>query len=126
MMTERDHEMKAMESINHLTEEAHRNALEHGFYAEAEDILSELVDPEQIRELEKTQCLAKLALIDSEVGEAVHAVQHGDKENLYEEMCDIIIRVLDMAGWLNINLGARLIAKMEYNRTRPYKHGKEC
>jgi len=43
-----------------------------------------------------------------------------------EELADIIIRVLDLAGQRNIDLGRAVLVKMAYNSTRPHKHGKTC
>lgn len=42
-----------------------------------------------------------------------------------EEMADIIIRVLDLAGHRGIDLGRAVLVKMQYNSTRPHKHGKK-
>ena len=41
------------------------------------------------------------------------------------ELADVIIRVLDMAGGLGINMEEAIRIKMDYNKTRAYKHGKE-
>jgi len=41
-----------------------------------------------------------------------------------EELADIIIRVCDMAGRMNIDLEMAVYNKFQYNLTRPYKHGK--
>ena len=42
---------------------------------------------------------------------------------LEEETSDILIRVCDLAGTLNIDLEYAVKAKLEYNRTRAYRHG---
>ena len=39
------------------------------------------------------------------------------------ELADCIIRILDFAGGYNLNVVQALLAKMEFNRNRPYKHG---
>jgi len=41
-----------------------------------------------------------------------------------EEIADAIIRLCDLAGTYKINLNWHVTAKMAYNETRPYKHGK--
>jgi NTP pyrophosphatase (non-canonical NTP hydrolase) len=47
--------------------------------------------------------------------------------NAQEELADIVIRCLDFAQELGIDLGEGVIAKMAYNKTRPHKHGgKAC
>jgi len=40
-----------------------------------------------------------------------------------EELADIVIRVMDLAGVMKISLGAAIQAKSNYNRTRPHRHG---
>lgn len=40
------------------------------------------------------------------------------------EMADVMIRLFDMAGCYGIDLGRAVRLKSEYNRSRPYKHGK--
>lgn len=39
------------------------------------------------------------------------------------EMADIIIRVLDACAAYGIDIEVAMKAKMDYNRTRPYRHG---
>jgi len=66
----------------------------------------------------------KIALIHSEVSEALEAHRSGNKENLAEELADTILRVMDIAGRLQLPLGKALMDKAQFNLTRPYKHGK--
>lgn len=65
-----------------------------------------------------------LALIHSEVSEALEADRIGDYENFQEELADICIRVFSFAGANNIDLEKRILEKMESNELRPYMHGK--
>lgn len=64
-----------------------------------------------------------LALIHSEVSEALEADRKGDKENFAEELADVVIRVFDLCGSRNIDLGAEIEKKMAKNKKREYKHG---
>ena len=64
-----------------------------------------------------------LALIHSEVSEALEALRHYDKENFAEEMADIMIRLLDSSYGLGIDLTHEVRKKMEQNRQREYRHG---
>ena len=66
---------------------------------------------------------AILALVHTEVSEAVEAFRHDDKENFIEELADVIIRVLDCAGGLGMDIDAAVRAKLEKNKTRGFRHG---
>ncbi len=113
--------------VNGLCQEAYNNAFEHGFYDNSKTTEQALISMGLELEAHNTQQkLTKLALIGSEVGEAVRAVQHGDSAALAEELADVCIRVFDMCGWLDIELGDEIIRKMAINRTRPYMHGKKA
>jgi len=64
-----------------------------------------------------------LALIHSEVSEALEGFRKGDQANVAEELADVLIRVLDVAGGLGFDMDAEVAAKLVKNRTRGYKHG---
>lgn len=81
----------------------------------------------------------RLALISDEVHEAlaelrshpfdIEAADSGNyasqlPESFGEELADIIIRTLDLAEGLRINLTDHVVKKIETNRGRPPKHGK--
>lgn len=64
-----------------------------------------------------------LALIHSEVSEALEADRKGNQEGFVEELADVCIRVFDLAGLMNIDLEKAILDKMEFNRSRPMMHG---
>lgn len=66
-----------------------------------------------------------LALIHSEVSEALEADREGDDELYAEELADIVIRVMDHAETEGINLEEEIKRKNAINEGREYKHGKE-
>jgi hypothetical protein len=46
------------------------------------------------------------------------------KDSFGGEMAGTIIRCLDLCGKLGIDIEGHIIAEMNYNSTRPFKHGK--
>ena len=72
-----------------------------------------------------------LCLMHTELSEALDALRHGnpadDKvpeyDSLTVELADVLIRVMDFAEFYNLPLAEAVVAKMEMNRGREYKHG---
>ena len=119
-------------NISEMVADSHENAKGHGFYddfflmdsaawTEGDDY------PKDIhRIVERTFVLAQLSKIMTEAGEAVQAIQKGKDAEVAEELADVVIRVADLAGFMQIDLENAIVRKMETNRARPYKHGKVC
>ena len=91
--------------LNKLSREALEIAQEHGFYLDDFDLVKQM------------------AMLHTEVSEAVEALRVGDTDAFAEELADVIIRCAGSAAWAKIDLQGAVDAKMEKNRTRPYKHG---
>lgn len=92
--------------LKHHIRTAHKNAIDHGFW-------------------ESVNLPEKIALMHSELSEALEVLRKGgQKAELAEELADTVIRIFDFCGFLNIDLGEAILIKMEYNASRPYKHGK--
>ena len=114
---------KLLEGLELLVSEAHGTAIEHGWYPDDDEV--------NIPE--------KLALIHSEVSEALEDYRDStDTPEILQDVCvshsgvpygfaielaDVIIRVADLCGKLGIDLGAAVACKMDYNKSRPFRHG---
>ncbi|RKY33313.1 MAG: hypothetical protein DRP74_00330 [Candidatus Omnitrophota bacterium] len=67
-----------------------------------------------------------IALMHSELSEALEAMRnHAKKSAIAEELADCCIRIFDYCGARNIDLEGSLLKKIEFNKTRPYRHGKK-
>lgn len=100
-----------MGQINDLCDEANFTARDKGFWKEY-DVT------------ETNTQLVKLALIVSEVGEAIESVRKNDIQNFEEELADICIRIFDLCGESGINLELAILTKMNFNKSRPHMHNK--
>lgn len=65
----------------------------------------------------------KLALIMSEASEALEAHRQGQDTELGHELADIVIRTMDLAESLGIDLATEIETKAAFNKNRPFKHG---
>lgn len=74
-------------------------------------------------ELSQYKVPSVIALIHSEVSEALEAFRNHDKENFVEELADVLIRVLDCSSGLGLDMDAAVRAKLEKNKTRGFRHG---
>lgn len=103
-------------TIAELCKAAHDAAVANGFY----DI--------------DTTIEHRIALVHSELSEAVEEVRRGNVGIFWKtdehpfgfsvELADAMIRIADLAGALGIDLESCIKAKMAYNLTREYRHGK--
>lgn len=113
-------------SLCELQDAAYQLSREKGFWPEAGTQLDSLI-PE------------KLMLITTELAEALEEVRagHSPTEVYYNpdkpakpegfgiELADAMIRIADLAEAFGVDLWDCIDVKMQYNKTRPYKHGKQ-
>jgi len=71
-----------------------------------------------------------IALMHSELSEGLEYIRKGNGKSdhidylgIEEALPDVIIRIMDMAQAKGYNVAEALIAKIEYNKTRDFKHG---
>lgn len=113
-------------SINTLCKEAHGNAKNKGFYEDIELIKKSFgLESKEYKMFLNNAIATRLMLINCEVAEAVEGLRKNDLDNFREELADIFIRLGDLCGSLNINIEEEIIKKMEKNKERPYRHGKD-
>lgn len=111
-MTQTPFHKNFSEYMRTMQNAVHQNAVDHGWW-------------------EEERGNEPLLLMHCEISEAVEALREGNPEsvkipghsNVAEELADTVIRIMDYCGKHEINLGAAIIAKHEYNRGREYKHG---
>lgn len=115
--------------ISELQEKAHRISKENGFWDDFERVCRVVrkEDREMLTNAMDAFYSQKLSLTHSELSEGLEALREGnfqEKDGLEEELADTVIRILDLAGRLEFDLEKAIIEKMDKNKDREEKHGK--
>ena len=100
--------------FNNMAEDTYQVNMDHGFEQEGGGNFGE-----------------KLALVHAELSEALEYYRKGNGPSdhipefsgIEEEFADVIIRLMNMAKGRNLRVAEAVVAKNEFNRARPFKHG---
>ena len=114
-------------SLNTLRDAIYQDAVEHGlweehdyYYSQMEEVQAQCPEAEiDVAMEEKEHCVR---LIEAECYELAGASE--DTEQYAEELADVIIMSMSVAGKLGIDIDAAIRRKMEINKHRSWKHGK--
>lgn len=112
-----------MKDIEELIRECHKTAVDKGWW-----------DHHREGELTPDEVGAKIALMHSELSEALEEVRRGSHchdmyfsdgkpEGMVVELADCVIRVADLCKRMHVDLPEAIEAKMAYNKTRSHRHG---
>jgi NTP pyrophosphatase (non-canonical NTP hydrolase) len=113
----RNDEAEFIESYNRVAAEIHTRMVDKGFWGQT---------------VQRNSAEA-LMLMVTELAEACEGFRHGDPPSdkipeftsSEEELADTIIRIMDFGAGTGLRVAEALVRKMQYNQTRPAKHGKE-
>lgn len=128
-------------TINDWVKEIHDNAIDHGWWDEERQLpeiialchseLSEALEEDRAdRPMVWHQCLRtgrpceEMRCVDWDDYDCESQSLNGKPEGIAVEMLDCMIRIMDWFGSKNVNVERLLMEKHEYNKGRPYKHGK--
>jgi NTP pyrophosphatase (non-canonical NTP hydrolase) len=129
-----------MNNLNELSKQLHERSKEKGFWDEPSEVgthlmlivseLSEALEADrkskhaELETFELTQFINKENhTIKTDEFDAL-SFQNLIKDTFEDEIADAFIRLFDLVGAYNIDIEKHIELKMQYNKTRPYKHEK--
>lgn len=115
---------------NEMQSAVHNTAVEKGWWKDRR-FIEHLCVGNYSQSCQANIDLACIALIISELSEAMEAIRHGnpldDKIPRFKgteaELADAVIRIMDLADERGWRVGEAIIAKAEMNKGRPVMHG---
>ncbi len=124
--------------IRKISEEIHQNNVEKGFWEDKEtknvgEVLMLCVS--ELSEALEAHRKGKFANIEKfhkdrqstpfhEKSANIQSFQDNIKDTFEDEIADTVIRLFDLCEGFGIDLETHIRLKLEYNKTRPYKHEK--
>jgi NTP pyrophosphatase (non-canonical NTP hydrolase) len=124
--------------LNQLSEQVHQNNVEKGFWEGQKNVgeLLMLVVSElgEAIEAHRKGNIASFNMLKDMQKEGYtwedsnlsfkSSFEEEIKDTFQDEIADAIIRLLDLSAGLGIDIGWHIDQKLNYNKTRPHKHGK--
>jgi len=125
--------------INKLSEQIHENAKSKGFYDSPKNIgemlclihseVSEALEADRKNHFADNHFLQEMIAENytwEDSSMSFKSCFESTIKNTFEdELADIMIRVMDLAGYKGIDLEFHIAQKMKYNEQRKHKHGKK-
>lgn len=114
-------------TLNTLRDAIYEDAVAHGLWESTDYTVKECIEEarQEGEPADQEEMMRGWAMetIRREVNELEYA--SADAEAYAEELADVIIASLSVAGKLGIDIDAAVRRKMEINKARPWKHGKK-
>lgn len=119
-------------TLNTLRDAIYEDAVAHGLWEKTDNTVQSIIEYYQELERDNLLCVpydqdevmrVQAAKIIGEE-QAELELSSDDEEAYVDELADVIIASLSVAGKLGIDIDAAVRRKMEINKGRPWKHGK--
>jgi NTP pyrophosphatase (non-canonical NTP hydrolase) len=112
-------------TIEEMQAEVYKNNVDHGWFDEDRDVGTDIaLLHTEVSEMFEAFRATGLSDATDVVRGLGHQRTLPKPEGFGSEAADVFIRLLDTCERRGVDLRAEYERKMEYNRTRPYKHGK--
>jgi hypothetical protein len=120
-----------------ISEWSHSVNRHNGFWEELEllrSLSNSAEGPDLRTKMVREIILGRIALIHSEQSEAVEAVRKHDpstwssteKDSFVSEMAGTVVRIMDLCEWSGAPLAEAIVAEINRNEKRGWKHGNKA